>query len=188
MQKTHILSLLFITTISLSAVVKGYSQSAIPEDTIKSILISDWERAKAYTADYMKAMPANKYSFKATDSVRSFAQQLLHIAQANKFFLAVANGEKPDFSARDLEKVPSAQGADSVVYFVNSGYDAIINALKTLKASELMQKATFTMDKPYTATRLSWFMKAFEHQTHHRGQTTIYLRLAGIRPPDERLF
>lgn len=27
-----------------------------------------------------------------------------------------------------------------------------------------------------------------EHQGHHRGQTTIYLRMAGIRPPAERLF
>ena len=25
----------------------------------------------------------------------------------------------------------------------------------------------------------------FEHQTHHRGQTTIYLRLKGVEPPPE---
>jgi uncharacterized damage-inducible protein DinB len=30
--------------------------------------------------------------------------------------------------------------------------------------------------------------KAFEHQTHHRGQCTIYLRLKGIAPPREKLF
>jgi len=32
------------------------------------------------------------------------------------------------------------------------------------------------------------FSKAFEHQTHHRGQTTVYLRLKGIKPPKEKLF
>jgi hypothetical protein len=37
----------------------------------------------AYTVDYLNAMPADKYSFKATDSTRSFAQQMLHLAQAN---------------------------------------------------------------------------------------------------------
>jgi uncharacterized damage-inducible protein DinB len=31
-------------------------------------------------------------------------------------------------------------------------------------------------------------LKTFEHQTHHRGQTTIYIRLLGIRPPQEKLF
>jgi uncharacterized damage-inducible protein DinB len=30
--------------------------------------------------------------------------------------------------------------------------------------------------------------KAFEHQTHHRGQTTVYIRLAGAKPPQEKLF
>jgi hypothetical protein len=34
----------------------------------------------------------------------------------------------------------------------------------------------------------TWIMKAFEHQTHHRGQCTIYIRLLGIRPPNEKLF
>ena len=36
--------------------------------------------------------------------------------------------------------------------------------------------------------RLAWLLKAFEHQTHHRGQCTIYIRLLGIRPPGEKLF
>jgi uncharacterized damage-inducible protein DinB len=30
--------------------------------------------------------------------------------------------------------------------------------------------------------------KVFEHQAHHRGQTTVYLRLAGVKPPQEKLF
>jgi uncharacterized damage-inducible protein DinB len=30
--------------------------------------------------------------------------------------------------------------------------------------------------------------KCFEHQTHHRGQATTYLRLAGVVPPAEKLF
>jgi uncharacterized damage-inducible protein DinB len=37
-------------------------------------------------------------------------------------------------------------------------------------------------------TRLGWLLKAFEHQTHHRGQCTVYLRLMGIKPPYEKLF
>jgi uncharacterized damage-inducible protein DinB len=32
------------------------------------------------------------------------------------------------------------------------------------------------------------FNKAFEHQTHHRGQTVAYLRLKGVTPPGEMLF
>ncbi len=32
------------------------------------------------------------------------------------------------------------------------------------------------------------YAKAFEHQTHHRGQATIYIRMKGVKPPNEKLF
>ena len=40
----------------------------------------------------------------------------------------------------------------------------------------------------FEETRYALMIKTFEHQTHHRGQTTIYIRLQGIKPPQERLF
>lgn len=188
MRKNKIITLLILATICLSPLSRSFSQSSIPGDTIKSMLVADWERAKAYTQEYMKTMPASKYSFKAEDSIRTFAQQLLHIAQANKFFLTIAAGEKPSMAGPDLEKSASAQTADSVMYYVNGSYDYVINAIKKMNASSLMQTSSLNMGQNFTFTRLGWIMKAFEHQTHHRGQTTVYLRLAGARPPQERLF
>jgi uncharacterized damage-inducible protein DinB len=171
----------------LFSFASSFSQN-VPADSITSMLIKDWERAKAYTQEYMNAMPADKYSFRATDSVRSFAQQLLHLAQANMFFLATATGEKPTYAGPDLEKSSSAQAADSVKYYVNASYDFAINSIKKLPPAAVFQNATLTMRQTITVMRLVWILKAFEHQTHHRGQTTIYLRLAGVRPPAERLF
>jgi uncharacterized damage-inducible protein DinB len=104
------------------------------------------------------------------------------------FLVSTATGEKSSYSGPDLEKSTTAQTADSVAYYVNSSYDFVINAIKKLPASSLMQTATLNMGRPLTETRFTWLLKAFEHQTHHRGQTTIYLRLAGVRPPNERLF
>ncbi len=165
-----------------------FCQANISPDSIKNMLVKDWERAREYTQDYMKAMPSDKYSLRATDSVRSFAQQLLHLTQANMFFVSTATGEKSSYSGPDLEKSTSAQTADSVMYYVNMGYDFAINAIKKLNATSLMEPVTLNMGQSFTASRLRWLMKAFEHQTHHRGQTTVYLRLAGVRPPAERLF
>src|SRR5678815_2539860 len=53
-----------------------------PNDLLKQQLVNDWKRAKAYTQEYLDAMPADKYGFRADDSIRSFAQQMLHLAQA----------------------------------------------------------------------------------------------------------
>lgn len=40
----------------------------------------------------------------------------------------------------------------------------------------------------FDMTRELALSKVFEHQTHHRGQTTVYLRLKGLTPPQEKLF
>ncbi|MEJ7766589.1 MAG: DinB family protein [Chitinophagaceae bacterium] len=40
----------------------------------------------------------------------------------------------------------------------------------------------------FDLTKGTALAKCFEHQTHHRGQTTVYLRMAGAKPPQEKLF
>nr|MBP6687609.1 hypothetical protein [Lacibacter sp.] len=59
--------------IILLAAVNTKAQLA---DSIKAHYIKDWERAKAYTKEYLDAMPKDKYDFKAQDSIRSFAAQM----------------------------------------------------------------------------------------------------------------
>ena len=71
-------------------------------------MIKDWQRAKDYTDSYLATMPADKYSFKAVDSIRSFAQQMLHLATANSFFMAAVTGQPPVFGQRNLEESTTA--------------------------------------------------------------------------------
>lgn len=113
---------------------------------------------------------------------------MLHLAQANMFFVMTATGEKPPFPRRDLENTMSAQSADSVRYFVDKSYDFAMEAIKKINPSTLMEIKFFNMGQTLTGSKLSWLYKGFEHQTHHRGQTTIYLRIVGVKPPNEKLF
>src|SRR4030088_2041788 len=90
---------LFLTAFSFSG-----SAQAISGDSIKAQFVKDWERAKAYTMEYLNAMPADKYSFKAVDSIRSFAQQMLHLATGNVFLMSTATDQKPlSFVQSDVE-------------------------------------------------------------------------------------
>ena len=154
---------------------------------IKDQMVKDWERAKVYTIDYLNTMPAGKYSFRATDSVRSFAQQMLHLSAANVFLMAHVSTEKPPagFSFM-LEQRATAQTKDSVMYFVNAGYDYAMNAVKNSDIGTWGEKKK--VFGRFDETNFAILNKAFEHQGHHRGQTTVYIRLQGIKPPEERLF
>jgi uncharacterized damage-inducible protein DinB len=160
------------------------SAQAISGEEIKTQFVNDWERAKAYTLDYLNTMPADKYSFKAVDSLRSFAQQMLHLASGNVFLIQNASGEKLSNFPGNPEKSSTAQTKDSVVYYVTASYDFAIASVKKFDPNKFGE----VVGQRNKATRFAWFLKAFEHQTHHRGQTTIYIRLNDIRPPNERLF
>jgi uncharacterized damage-inducible protein DinB len=158
-------------------------------DSLKQQMIQDWERAKSYTDEYLDAMPADKYGFQATDSMRSFAQQMLHLATANAGFAFIGLGAPYPFTSQNFEKLPALQNKDSVVFYVNTSYNSMINALKKVDPETFGQLASFNLPGgKRTATRLAWLMKAFEHQTHHRGQCTVYFRLLNLRPPAEKLF
>ena len=162
----------------------GLSQS-LTDEFIRTQFINDWERAKLYTIEYLNTMPADKYSFKATDSIRSFAQHMLHLAQSNVNIFAYATGVANIMGDRILENSTTAQTKDSVFYYIVASYDLAINGLRKMNMAALSEKIKFYM---WEETRFALLLKGFEHQSHHRAQTTIYIRLLGIRPPQERLF
>ncbi|HET6767347.1 MAG TPA: damage-inducible protein DinB, partial [Chitinophagaceae bacterium] len=105
---------------------------ALTADDIKAQMVKEWERAKTYTVDYLNTMPADKYSFVAADSIRSFAQQMLHLAGGNFFLMMNATDQKLPFTGNpDMENSPGAQKKDSVMFYVTASYDYCINAVKT---------------------------------------------------------
>jgi len=173
--------LFFICCISITAI----ASKAQLGDSLKAQLLSDWERAKVYTKEYLDAMPKDKYSFRAQDSVRNFAQQMLHLAQGTVGLTSNASGKARLWGGSQLESRASAQSADSVMYYVMASYDFAIEGIRSIDPATFLER---TGTGRFQATKLAWILKAFEHQTHHRGQTTIYIRLLGIKPPNEKLF
>jgi uncharacterized damage-inducible protein DinB len=169
----------FITLMFLGVSFLMHAQESVAEK------VKDWERAKAYTLEYMEAMPADKYDFKPTGQVRSFAEQILHITDANYGFASVATGAESPIARGESEQTEDTS-KENVIKLVNAGYDYVIDNLKSMTDDQL--KESIKVFGQFEMTRGTALDKAFEHQTHHRGQTTIYLRLSGVKPPSEKLF
>jgi uncharacterized damage-inducible protein DinB len=170
-----------ILTLMLCLFVTGQvlAQSA------KEYMIKEWERAKAYTQEYLDAMPESGYALKPTPEMRTFAQQMLHLTDGNYGIGFAATGAKIPDGIKDLEKITD-QSKANVTKTVMGGYDFVINAIKGLSDAQLEEKVT--LFGKFEMTRAQALAKVFEHQTHHRGQTTVYIRLAGAKPPQEKLF
>lgn len=166
-------------------IILAISSHAQLADSMKMQFIKDWQRAKAYTKEYLETMPKDKYDFRAQDSIRTFAQQMLHLAQGSIGMIANGTGAQRIWVGQSLEQSKTAQSPDSVMYYVMASYDYAINSITNMDAAKLTER---TGRGNFQEMRFVWINKAFEHQSHHRGQTTIYIRLLGIKPPNERLF
>ncbi len=150
----------------------------------KDQLLTDWRRAKNYTKSYLDAMPDNGYGFKPTPEMRTFAAQMLHLADANYTFAAAASG-KPNPLGKNPDEKTVAQTKESTIKAVLDSYDFVINTIQGMTNEQLTEVIKFAGRDLSKTVILN---KAFEHQTHHRGQTVVYLRLKGVTPPEEMLF
>jgi uncharacterized damage-inducible protein DinB len=164
--------------------ILGTSFTSNAQSTIDET-IKEWDRAKVYTKEYLDAMPANKYSLKPTHEMRSFAQQMLHFTDANYGFISAAAGIISPVGQGESEKTADLS-KENVTKLVLAGYDFAINSIKTLTPAQLAENVK--LFGRFEMTKGTAIAKAFEHQTHHRGQTTVYIRLAGGTPPQEKLF
>jgi uncharacterized damage-inducible protein DinB len=166
-----------------------FSPSAFAQFT-QSQMVAEWQRAKTYTKAYLDAMPEDGYGFKPTPETRSFAQQMLHISDANYIFATVAS-DKPNpagetAAAHNVNEKTVSPTKEAVTRAVMDSYDWVISTLQNMTPDQLQETTKF--GRHDNITRSALFGKAFEHQTHQRGQTTIYLRLKGVTPPAEQLF
>ena len=151
-----------------------------------AVMASDWERAKAYTLEYLNASTDEVINFKPTAEMRTFGQQMLHLTEANYGFASTASGKANPVPFGSLEKSDKYKTKDAVTKEVMASYDFVIAAVKEMPESKMSEMVK--LFGKFDVSRGGAMEKAFEHQTHHRGQTTVYLRLKGITPPGEKLF
>ena len=180
------IAMIIITLFTISAFAVHESRN---NNTLEgnAQMIADWKWAKGYTMSYIEAMPESGINLKPTDSVRSFAEQMLHITSANVGFTAQVTGLPPTIeNVRELEKNESYKNKAALTEVVAKGYDYVIASLEATPSESLSED--ITLFGQFEMTRADAMHKAFIHQNHHRGQCAVYIRLAGGIPASMKLF
>lgn len=83
---------------------------------------------------------------------------------------------------KEIEKKNELKTKAALRKTVEESYDAVIASLAGLDDAKMIEPVQFFNSK---LTRITVLGIALDHQTHHRGQTTVYLRLKGVTPPPE---
>ncbi len=166
-------------------------ETAAPSTVRVSSMVADWQRAKKFTQAYLDSADDKTIAYKLSDKTpRSFGAQLLHLAEGNYGLVKAGGGNSTDMGFGSLEGKPEIATKADVTNAVMTSYDYVIASLGSLNDAQLMDtvKAELFPGFNVAMTKEAFYNKAFEHQTHHRGQATQYLRAQGKTPPQEMLF
>jgi DinB superfamily len=150
----------------------GYAAQTKPEPSLRDVLLEQWKEIGEKVVKLAEEFPADKYDFKPVPEVRSFADQLRHVAFWNEYVEKTARGEKPDPAVNELSR---------------SEYPTKDKIVAALRAS--LRRATAELEKENpapTAKRTSLWVTFTEHSGEHYGQLVVYYRLNGIVPPASR--
>lgn len=134
------------------------------------------------------AMPEDKYSFAPTNGefkgVRTFAQEVKHVAAANYMFGSAVLGEKPPVELGSENGPDSLKSKAEIMKFLNDSFAYLHKAL----ASVTQKNELDVIDTPFgmKVPRLSFAAFGVAHPLDHYGQMVEYLRMNGIIPPASR--
>jgi hypothetical protein len=162
-------------------------KAAQPDDIPKSIAESVSGMLQFVEGNFIglaEAMPEDKYSFVPAvgkfDGVRSFGEQVKHVACAQFAFFNEFEGKKPPEDCEKGGHDPAKSKAELIKYLKDS-FDYSNRVLATLTANNALDRIEGRYAGPNTKLGIS--VVAVWHITDHYGQLVEYLRLNGIVPP-----
>ena len=134
-------------------------------------------------AEAAEAMAADDFGFKPTPEVRSFAQLVGHVINANYFFCSQAKGAAMPTTTnfeRVADRAQLIKGLTDALAYCDAVYesttDADFNQAVTLNGFPGMNPKT-------TTSRGAVLMFNTTHNNEHYGNIVVYLRLKGKVPP-----
>jgi uncharacterized damage-inducible protein DinB len=130
-------------------------------------------------AEAAEKTSAEEFAFKPTPEVRSFAELLGHVANANFFFCAQAKGEKSPATAnyeKVSDKAALVKALNEALAYCDGAYDALTDAT-------FMDIVKVGGGQGGETRRGALLMFNTTHNNEHYGNIVVYLRLKGHVPP-----
>lgn len=138
-----------------------------------------------------EAMPADKYQFAPTDGefkgVRTFGQQVKHLAATNHILAAAALGEEPSADAGDELGPETVRTKAEILDYLNASFAHLSKAIDAIGNKNVVVKPSpISPLKAGDVTRTALITESLVHAFDHYGQMVEYLRMNGVVPPASR--
>ncbi len=171
----------------------GASASPSTPPTIASAIDREISLVEKEVVEAAEAMPEDKFDFSPEKlnlpgsdykGVRTFGEQLKHIAASNYLIWSPITGEKPPDTVNDGKGPDNMKAKAEIIKYLKDSFAFGHKAVATLNDSNLVQPIIRNNKPPTTRLFLATFAAA--HAFDHYGQLVEYLRMNGIIPPASR--
>ncbi len=126
--------------------------------------------------------PEDKYDYRPTPEVRTFAEMLLHIAETSYFYIHTAQGKPLGGENLSRENYPAK--AD-VVAVLKKSVEEGAALIQQAGDEGMSQPIKFPFGNQMTSQYGFWVADV-GHAAEHYGNLVVYYRLNGIVPPASR--
>jgi hypothetical protein len=179
----------FACCLLLGSIASAQVNKTAEPPTVGQVLngfVANIENELVPTAD---AMPEERYSFAPSGGefkgVRTFGQQIKHVAAVNYILAAAILGEKAPVDTGGENGPDSAKSKADIIKYLKDSFGYLHKAAGTIDDKNLVSP----IKNPFgdgTATRLGLAAGAAGHCSNHYGQMVEYLRMNNIIPPASR--
>ncbi len=198
-----IIRVVVLILVGLAFLIARYARAQEPtaaeiakKETVASAFTRGFQYQEYQVRSAAEAMPEDKYGFRPTDAnyknetpgygpaqLRTFAEQVKHVACANFGFSAELDGTKPP-NACDKGGPSPAKSKRELLIYLRDSFVAANKSLAAMNQKNMMDP----IEGPYAApnSRLGLATAIIWHAADHYGQMALYLRLNGIVPPSSR--
>lgn len=174
-------------TVSLGLQTPAATPDHLRSSQVTDLFVTFVEKELVDAAD---AMPADKYSFAPTvgefTGVRTFGQQVKHLAATNYILAAGALGEPPPADAGDEAGPENLRMKSDILEYLKGSFRALHRAAAAIDEGNAVIANVPISPLIGKATRLGYVQEALLHAYDHYGQMVIYLRMNGVVPPASR--
>lgn len=147
----------------------------------RSMFLKEWEREHATTVKVLKAFPVSKENLKPAEKCRT-AKELagVFVTEMSGIISGITKGQM-DWT--NLPKLPGSYA--EIIAKLESDYPSLVDSVRKMSDAEWNSEMDFPVaPKQMGKVRrgdLMWMM--LSDMIHHRGQFSIYLRMAGAKVP-----
>lgn len=164
--------------LALAACVVATTVSAqqAPTDPLAAALKRSWDGIALNLKESAEKVPADKYSFKPSPDVKTFAGEIGHGANTHYFFCARIKGE-PNPNKMDYEKETNKDALVKALIASNEYCSAAINTATDKWLMEMIGQG------PQMQPRAGVLAAHIAHSNETYGTIVPYMRMSGVVPP-----